>query len=102
MLFGFVGFAVGGLFCVVYMYAFNKFIWRNDSRKVDIEYCWKLLNDSNAETMNVKLFRTEGDEKAFRSIIFVEGEEAVEKVSKFLEDMGGENFTTPKFRVDKK
>lgn len=54
----------------------------------DIENLWKLLGESNAETMQIKLFREEGDKKPFRLIALVEGEEAVAEVMRFLDERG--------------
>lgn len=54
----------------------------------DIENLWKLLSESNAETMQIKLFRNEGDEKPFRLMALVEGEKAVAEVMKFLDERG--------------
>lgn len=68
------------------------------SDKVDVKRIWELLKESNAETMQMKLYREEGDAKPFRAIIFVEGEEAIEKINNFIETMSGETitFSTPK------
>lgn len=54
----------------------------------DIANLWKLLGESNAETMQIKLYREEGDEKPFRLIVLVEGQEAVAEVMKFLDERG--------------
>lgn len=57
-----------------------------DSKAVgqsDLQKMWRLLEESDAETMTFKLFKkTDGrkDRKPFRAIILVEGEEAVERV----------------------
>lgn len=69
------------------------------AKDVDIQAMWKLLNDSNAETMTLKLFKNEGDPKAYRAIIFVEGEQAVEDVGQFLTAMGGEGYTSPRIKT---
>jgi hypothetical protein len=69
------------------------------SDSVNIQQMWKLLNESNAETMQLKLFKNEGDPKPYRAIIFVEGIEAVEKVNKFIEGMSGETYTSPRIKA---
>lgn len=66
---------------------------------VDIKRFWELMNESEAETMTLKLFRNEGDPKPFRALVFVEGEEAVAKVEAFLKEMGGENWTSPRIKT---
>jgi len=68
---------------------------------VDIKRMWELLNESNAESMQLKMFRNEGDEKPFRAIIFIEGEEAVAAVDKFLTERGGEGYKSPRIKVNK-
>lgn len=69
------------------------------SDTVDIKRMWALLKESNAETMQLKLYRNEGDAKPFRAIIFVEGEEAVEKINNFIIQMSGETLTTPRIKA---
>ena len=69
------------------------------SEGVDIKRFWELLNESNAETMTLRLFRNEGDPKPFRAMVFVEGEEAVAKVEAFLKEMGGEHYTSPRIKT---
>lgn len=47
---------------------------------------WKLMDESAAETMQIKLYKNEGDEKPFRAIILVQGKTAVKEVLKLIDD----------------
>lgn len=64
----------------------------------EIEQMWDFLNRSNAEVMQLKMFKNKGDAKPFRMIVFIEGEEAVEDVNKFLD--GRPSGDKASFRVD--
>ena len=47
---------------------------------------WKLMEESEAGTMQLKLYREEGDEKPFRAIVLINGEEEVEEILKYLDN----------------
>ncbi len=51
----------------------------------EFERLWKLMDESGSPTMEIKLFRKEGDKKAYRAIILVEGERDVEEIIDLLE-----------------
>lgn len=66
---------------------------------MDVKRMWELLRESNAETMQLKLYKNEGDAKPFRCIVFVEGEQAVEDVGNFLNSYGGETYVSPRLKT---
>lgn len=46
---------------------------------------WKLMEESNAGTMQLKLFKKEGDKDPFRAIILVNGKREVKEILELLE-----------------
>lgn len=54
----------------------------------DLEKLWKLLEKSGSETMEIKLFRNEGDKKPYRLMILVQGEEPAAELLKYLAERG--------------
>lgn len=45
---------------------------------------WKLMEESNAGTMELKLFKKEGDKDPFRAIILVNGKTEVKEILELL------------------
>lgn len=50
----------------------------------NFEKLWKLMEESHAGTMELKLFKQKGDEKPFRAIILVNGKREVEEILALL------------------
>lgn len=51
----------------------------------DFSKLWKLMEESAAETMQIKLYKNEGDEKPFRAIILVQGKTAVKQILEMVD-----------------
>lgn len=51
----------------------------------EISKIWDLLEGSDSDNVQIKLFREDGDKRPFRAIIFVDGEEAVREVLAFVD-----------------
>lgn len=51
----------------------------------DFDKLWKLMDDSNAGTMQLKLYKKVGDKKPFRAIILVNGIREVKEILEFLD-----------------
>lgn len=52
---------------------------------IDLVKLWKLMEESNAGTMQLKLFKKEGDKDPFRAIILVNGKREVKEILELLE-----------------
>ena len=51
----------------------------------DLTRLWKLMEDSNAGTMQLKLFQQKGDEQPFRAIVLISGRREVKEVLELLD-----------------
>lgn len=51
----------------------------------DFQKLWKLMEESNAGTMEMKLFKEEGDKKPFRAIILVNGVRETQEILELIE-----------------
>lgn len=46
---------------------------------------WNMMEESDSSTIQIKLFRNEGDKKPYRAIILVNGEKDVEEILKYVD-----------------
>jgi hypothetical protein len=51
----------------------------------DLSRIWKMMEESAAETCQIKLYKEEGDQKPFRAIIFVQGKTAVKQILEMVD-----------------
>lgn len=49
------------------------------------ERLWTMMEESESETLQLKIFKNDGDQKPFRAVILVSGEEAVGEVLKYID-----------------